>query len=186
VVEVSVVVVVVVVVGVAVVVVGGGWWWYRAGRGEWSAGGWSEAGERARCRRAARRPLVSSCGCRAHRAGRGPKAPSERGSDEGLVSMKTQRRSRCDRRGRRDNACGTCVGVWGWGVRGSARGSVCGNGGEVSMRVCVRVHVWVWVWVLGCVQGCAYRWRDGEGGTVVAIRGSAPQPQTSLAYSCRH
>ena len=57
-------------------------------------------------------------------------------------------------------------------MRGSARGSVCGNGGEVSMRVCVRVHVWVWVWVLGCVQGCAYRWRDEEGrGTVVAFRG---------------
>jgi hypothetical protein len=101
--------------------------------------------------------------------GRGPKAPSERGSDEGLVSMKTQRRGRCDRRGRRDNACETCVGVWGWGVRGSARGSVCGNGGKVSMRVCVRVHVWVWVWVLGCVQGCAYRWRDEEGDVAVAF-----------------
>ena len=87
--------------------------WHRAGRGEWSDAGWPEAGERPEgrlCRLAVAGPIGQ-----VETRGRGPKAPSERGSDEGLVSMKTQRRGRCDRRGRRDNACETCVGVWGWG-----------------------------------------------------------------------
>jgi hypothetical protein len=42
---------------------------------------------------------------------------------------------------------GVCVGV-------HVPGSVCGNGGQVSMRVCVRVHVWVCHSGCGCWGAC--------------------------------